>query len=737
VIRVYRSLIDAPDELTSNHARVVLKELAALTPKSRRQKSAPAIYGDQQVRAALLTVFHRKCAYCESPVDPASMLVDHFRPKANAVNQDGSVSADAYWWLIYEWENLYAACSSCSHLKASRFPVEGARAGYPATGQALLEERPLLLDPCIDDPDAHLVFSEDGRVASDSERGRVTINVLGLNRDTLVSGRQAAIATLRNEFSPRAISKRKPHTRHVLLSRLAGASAPFAGARRQLLARLVAEEAPELSADLTGIRHVTIRVRDAAQIKQATHDFDAQQRAQESYSIEDESRKAHYFARTRAIDRIEIRNFRPIGHLKLRFPDPVRDRDSPTPTDWPAGPDRTPQTPWLMLLGENASGKSSVLQAVALALIGDEWRKRLKLEPWRYVKQGKKSGYVKVYLVGVKDPITLRFSIASNAFTSEPSEPKVLLLGYGSTRLLPRHGARPKADYDFARIDNLLNPYEPLNDAGGWLATLDDPTFDTVALALRPILDLKGEDALVRKPSGIPEARLLGARVVLDELSDGYQSVVALATDIMRVMLKRWNALEIAEGIVVLDEIGSHLHPAWRIRIVTALRKAFPRVQFLVSTHDPLCLRGLNADEVVVMKRDMAKRVVAVTDLPSFAGLRIDQLLTSEYFGLSNTMEPHLEATFAEYYRLRAVTSPTVAQRVRLQKLKDELDRHQVLGANQRERLMLEAIDQFIAEEKASATPASPRRRAATRKKLEKIWDRTPAAIRPPGGSRL
>jgi hypothetical protein len=357
--------------------------------------------------------------------------------------------------------------------------------------------------------------------------------------------------------------------------------------------------------------------------------------------------------------------------------------------------------------------------------IGERWRNKLDLDARRHVRHGQADGHVRVYLTGSSTPIELRFSTKSDVFESEPKEPKVLLLGYGSTRLLPRGKVKSPQQYDFARIDNLFDPFEPLNDANRWLGSLERAQFDTVARALQPILHLGEDDRLVQVDGGV-EAEIFGVRVPLEELSDGYQSVVALATDIMRVMLRRWDAMEVAEGIVVLDEVGSHLHPRWRMRIVEAMRSAFPRLQFLASTHDPLCLRGLTSGEVVVMRRDAKKRVVAITDLPPIAGLRVDQLLTSEYFGLDSTIDPTVDKLFVEYYGLLALRSPTPPQVARLAQLKTELERYRVLGTNQRDRLMLEAIDQYLAEERAG-TEGRPTL-DATKKKLVEIWKTTPAA---------
>lgn len=734
MIRVERQRISPPGVLRTPAARAAMRRLEtffAKDPKARAQLDAPfdvSIYAGRQVRQTLGELFHGKCAYCETPLpDLKFMDADQFRPRIRAVDLDGTLTPDGYWWLAYDWDNLYATCKNCNRLKGSRFPIEPGttRAASGSRGAALRSERPLLLDPCQDDPQQHLVFSEDGHVASSTDRGRTTCDILGLNRKSLVQDRRQDLETLAATLEV-ALKKRQRDPR--MLEQLAGDALPYAGARRQCIAARLRELGEKYEGSPPpGSRAVPLPDITPEARQETVAGFRAAQQAQESYSIADEGSKTQYFARTRLIDRIEIHNFRPIEDLTLEFPEPAKDADveqvkqSTGQPFWP--------TSWLMLLGENGAGKSSILQAVALALIGEEWRNRFQFDASRFVRRGATEGYVRITLTGVEQPIALRFSSGSPTFTSEPKEPKMLLLGYGSTRLLPRPTKHPHSPtaYDFARIDNLFDPFEPLNDAATWLAGLAEERFDTVARALRSILQLGPDDRLVRG-SGRIEAEIFGNRVTLDELSDGYQSVVALATDIMRVMLNRWDAMEIAEGIVILDEIGSHLHPRWRMRIVEALRRAFPRLQFLVSTHDPLCLRGLAAGEVAVVSRDAAKRVFANTDLPPIGGLRVDQLLTSEYFGLNSTIDPAIEDLFTEYYKLLALRQPTREERARLTELRGQLEQFKMLGANQRERLMLEAIDQFLADEKAAPSGDRIRLKAATRTKLAEIWANTSAA---------
>jgi len=193
--------------------------------------------------------------------------------------------------------------------------------------------------------------------------------------------------------------------------------------------------------------------------------------------------------------------------------------------------------------------------------------------------------------------------------------------------------------------------------------------------------------------------------------------VVAMCVDIMKVMLEHFDAMEAAKGIVLVDELGAHLHPRWRMRIVDRLREAFPHVQFIVTTHDPLCLRGLKDGEVVVLKKNSRGEVYVLPDPPSVAGMRVDQLLTSEHFGLSSTVDPDLEESFERYYELLSKKRLSGDERNELEDLRKVLAEHRVLGATRRERIMLQAIDRHLARVKEAGSSAE---RKEARSKLDK-----------------
>jgi uncharacterized protein (TIGR02646 family) len=740
----------APSILNSADVKSRLKSAAkyfSVPIKQRLQQRYnffPAIRFEG-VRDALAKAFHNKCAYCESPVETTTGYeIDSFRPRNRSVNLNGELAPDHYWWLTYEWPNMLLSCSACNKLKGSRFPIEGARAAIGTTDQdKLREELPLLLDPCFDYPEVELLFDQSGKVASDTKRGRVTIDVLSLNRTSLVELRAEELKLLSREWSTVLKEKGVAH--------LTSPARPFLAMRRQFVyqwsnervnrnpkLRSIFESAlsfrtaltPKTQAVATRSTKLTrapgekraSRKKSARQAKPSAKHFEsvlkstaqayASYEAQtESFSVTREKDKESYFTKTRLIERIEIKNFKIIKNLAL-----------------PVLAETSGKGSWLVLLGENGTGKSSILQAVALTLMGKNHRSKLKLKASNFVRYGEESGYVKVYLTGTTGPVELHFRKGSNLFTAKPEDPKCLLLGYGATRLLPRNGAAKASSSALDKVEaakayNLFNPFMPLNDATPWLWNLKDDEFDRIARSLKDLMLLNPKDRLIRNPKNKKsiEVKAFGTLGTLEDLSDGYQSTVALTTDIMSVMRLRWGAMEIAEGIVLIDEIDAHLHPSWKMKIIKRLRAVFPRLQFLVTSHDPLTLRGLHAGEVAVMRADNKHHPVAVTDLPSPEGMRVDQLLTSEYFGLNSTVDPEVDEKFEQYYQLLALRKRTKTQKEMLANLKIEMDKLEVLGSTRRERFMLEATDEYLAQASQRTTPDLKLKGAAL-KKVRDMW---------------
>ncbi len=726
--------------------------------------------------AKMAELFNDKCAYCETHTAPEFAVIDRFRPRENAIDQAGNVDPDFYWWLAYEWDNLYYCCAHCARAKGSHFPVDG-----PRTQQYLLvfrREKALLVDPCrtpvlvrpaakpgmlptweevaappmepeqLSHPAKHLRFDTFGtplpsntfHLRGLTPAGETTIRLLELNRPGLVQERRAITLALlsRSDFLDN-LDERWPHGAvrlQVGAQRLLGDPYLLRAARERddWTSRWVPRLQPYFDAVSLGKALPADLLSDFLEVGSAAVDAGLARGLSAEPPAREPSRRprprrakppaappAAYDVQT--LRRIEIHNFRGIADLALEF-DLGR---------------ASSQAPWLMLLGENGTGKSSVLVAVALALMSPSEREAIGCKDAGFaLRHGTRSGSISLELSGGttcklawRRGRGLEASVEHPQPQSDapPSLAPMLLLGYGPTRLLPNAAHQPSPPGGWHHVRHLFDAYLPVVDANGWLAAAKKPVFDYAARSLKEILDLEAASRFYRQ-SGKKQVQVSmhGTRMQLDQLSAGYQAMLGLVVDVIsRIALHR-QVVEAGEGLVLVDEIGLHLHPRWRMRVVGAMRRAFPRLQVLATTHEPLCLRGLHDGEVAVMRRDADDCVVALTKgLPPVDALRVDQLLTSEYFGLHTAMDPDLEAKLAVYYQLLAKRDRDADDEERLKALTSELEGKEILGNTPRERLMYEAIDRYVAEQttavaagERAALPALKQQTLAT---LKQLWD--------------
>lgn len=685
----------------------------------RQQRFEFKTYRDPAIRQHLLGLFHGKCAYCESPLDGAGAAdLEHYRPKSGVLEDKAH---PGYWWLALEWFNLLIACRACGSAKRNRFPLHDDATRAFGPGDDIGAEAPLLLNPYTDAPDAHLLFDDAGLAAGITEEGRVTIAVLDLNRPGLVEARRASAAQAEKLVRLMEASNGELHTR--LAGSLVDMAAPehaYAGANRQVIGRLLGRFDIALPAVPWEWPSAAPHAARAGQQR-----FETQQA---TYSLDTASGRRRYQLQSRFIEHIAIDNVRAIRQLEL--PMTRGPADSGT---------------WMVLLGENGTAKSTVLRAVAAVLAGPEACAALMeqglLVPRDFIRQRCKSGRAAVKLSGFPQPHTLTFTSDALHFVSGTGEetkltlkgkrvvrtgrvmaPPTVLLGYGATRLAARRDAGPgPGQRDPVRIANLFDPFTTLLDANAWLMELDIRTFSKVALMLQDLLCLPST-ARLRRRDGKVQVSLHGDWMALDQLSDGYQGTIALAADVMRTAMTFWPSPADAEGIVLLDEIGIHLHPRWQMRIVGSLRRALPGMQFIVTTHEPLCLRGVGQGEVTAMERDANGEIEAIGDLPSPADYRVEQLLTSQFFGLSSTSDPETERLFDEYYTLLALTRPDRAQAQRLTELKAELKDRAHFGDTMREQRMYELVDKELTRERQRGALRLPKTSAAERNTVTALW---------------
>jgi len=88
-------------------------------------------------------------------------------------------------------------------------------------------------------------------------------------------------------------------------------------------------------------------------------------------------------------------------------------------------------------------------------------------------------------------------------------------------------------------------------------------------------------------------------------MSDGERSLLAMMVDLCRRLVLANPELDDplqGAGVVLIDEIELHLHPQWQREVVEKLRRSFPRIQFVLTTHSPFVIQSVHSgDELILL----------------------------------------------------------------------------------------------------------------------------------------
>jgi predicted ATPase len=187
--------------------------------------------------------------------------------------------------------------------------------------------------------------------------------------------------------------------------------------------------------------------------------------------------------------------------------------------------------------------------------------------------------------------------------------------------------------------------------------------------------------------------------VRLYDLSLGYRTLIAWMVDFASRMFDRYpdSANPLAEPAVCLvDEIDLHLHPTWQRKLVGYLTELFPNTQFIVTAHSPLIVQAATNANIVVLRRE-GDHVVIDNSVESLAGWSVDQILTSDLYGLVSNRAPKYDEAIIERQRLLSKPELTASDKRRLRTLEAEVDELPV-GGTAEESKAFDLVRRFAAD---------------------------------------
>ena len=322
---------------------------------------------------------------------------------------------------------------------------------------------------------------------------------------------------------------------------------------------------------------------------------------------------------------------------------------------------------WTAFVGGNSSGKSTLLRAIALALMGPEAGNRLTgpAAGWILKGQTKASSVVTLSWDKQQDEFKKGGKLPGDSFeagvrwffekkgdevpqfraaekrnaaggriiTAErgpwsPNSDGWFAAGYGPMRRLTGSSSESMRSTltkdDESRFVTLFREDAALSESEEWLRRMHARSIESKSRDQAKILEgvkvLMGDGLL---PNGMKISRITVDRVYVQDgqkvelpmrdISDGCRSVYATILDLVHGLYEVYGADGLFEtdkgghpvvkrpGVVIVDEIEAHLHPAWQRDIPYWLKTHFPQIQFLVSTHSPLIAQAADPNGLFIL----------------------------------------------------------------------------------------------------------------------------------------
>jgi energy-coupling factor transporter ATP-binding protein EcfA2 len=375
---------------------------------------------------------------------------------------------------------------------------------------------------------------------------------------------------------------------------------------------------------------------------------------------------------------------------------------------------------WTVFTGDNGSGKSTLLKAIAVGLVGKDTSRSLQLSFNRWIRDGatqeessiqleivrseeddaltepgqRPSGSfpAKIVLKNGGKETTLQTAKPSGKYQKKYSTPERTIwspdakgwfsCGYGPFRRV--FGASPEATRQMVaptteRFVTMFQEAASLAEVDQWMRNLKHKELenkDAEREQLALVMELLRDDLMPNRitvdrvdSDGLWLKDRNGVQLAWGEMSDGYRAAAALLADIVRHLIGTYGLEGLIEktadgktvvkrsGVVLIDEIDAHLHPAWQREIGFWLKRHFPNIQFLVTTHSPIICQAADQNGLFVLPEPGSENnpgPLSDEDYKKVIASRPDTILLTPAFGLQNTRSPRAVEARAKLAKLEA-----------------------------------------------------------------------------------
>src|ERR1035438_7362545 len=359
-----------------------------------------------------------------------------------------------------------------------------------------------------------------------------------------------------------------------------------------------------------------------------------------------------------------------------------------------------------VIVGGNASGKTTLMEALASLAHGDE--EGLSSFPLR---SGTTRGEIALYENGKRSPAAkwesrqpLRHRLPPDQFAFMYGRYRRVLLPDSPEEArnltdaqyldeLANHAAQSRT-LTLSRPDNRL-----LQDLPGYLRGLNlgrasDPRLEKMRSQLNAALpQMDSSLSGIRMDPGpynlIPRIIRNGVALEIAELSDGYQAMLVIVLDLMlryAYLFFEGDPLE-GSALVGIDEIDLHLHPRWQRTVLPQLTALFPKTQFILTTHSPIVVQAAIDQKFTVLRLvekdgEVTAQKVSHGLMKRLRGADIGSLLFENHlFGVDSRFSVEYARIEERMEELQALVAGGTATKADYQELRDGLDKFEELVA--------------------------------------------------------